>query len=84
MLVEDMVAQVISNFDRVYPHISAFVQSYGWIEIGEHEMIPAFVRAYDPGGTIWEGAAEYVSLDAALSALDQALAEWMAENGFGV
>jgi hypothetical protein len=46
------VTQVLSNFDRVYPHISAFVQAYGWIEIGEHEIIPAFVHAYDPGGTI--------------------------------
>ena len=38
------------------------MEEIGWIEIGQHEMISAFVRAYDLGGTVYEGEDSYPSL----------------------
>ena len=34
----------------------------GWIEVGESDMISAFVRAYSEGGTIYEGKDSYPSM----------------------
>lgn len=63
--------------DQMYPHVDRWIQDYGWVEIGLDDSSRSFVRALDIGGMIWEGAAHYPTLDAALQALDQALAEWM-------
>ncbi|WP_432810963.1 hypothetical protein [Pantanalinema sp. GBBB05] len=57
-------------FEKQYPIIHRFVEEIGWIEIGQHEMIPAFVRAYDFGGTVYEGKDSYPSLETALQDLE--------------
>jgi hypothetical protein len=41
----------------------------------------SFVRALDEGGMIWKGESRYESIDYALKALDQGIAEWMEEHG---
>jgi hypothetical protein len=71
-----------SSFEQTYPNVSEWVKGYGWIEIGFDEYSRAFVRAFDIGGTVWEGEEEYPSLDAAFQALETALTKWMDENGF--
>jgi hypothetical protein len=48
---------------------TVFTQSQGWIEIGLHEVLSNFVRAYDFGGTVYEGDSDYPSLEAALDDL---------------
>jgi hypothetical protein len=63
-----------------YPNIAAWVQD-GWIEIGRDDHSRSFVRALDIGGMVWEGEAEYPTLDAALRALDNGIATWL--NGHG-
>ena len=57
-------------FEDQYPTIARFVEAFGCIEIGEHEMTPSFVRAYDMGGTVYEGKSSYPTLEAAFQDLD--------------
>jgi hypothetical protein len=40
------------------------------------------VRILDIGGLIWEGNQRYATIDQALAAAEQALAEWIGENLF--
>jgi hypothetical protein len=63
-----------------YPHIASWVQD-GYVEIGRTDWTRSVVRALDEGGMIWEGASRYPSLDAALQALDDGIAQWLEENG---
>jgi hypothetical protein len=72
------------NFEEKYPNLSRFVEERGWIEIGESEYIDSFVRAYDLGGTVYEGKASYPSMEAALQDLDAGIKAYMEENGIWV
>lgn len=61
------------SFEARYPNIAAWVRD-GLIEIGRDDFSRSFVRAFDVGGVVWEGAEEYDSLDDALRALDDGIA----------
>ncbi len=69
-----------SSFEKSYPNIAHWVRSHGWIELGRDDHRPSLVRALDEGGMVWEGSARYGTLDEALRALEDALAEWMTQN----
>ena len=47
-------------FEQIYPHVSDWVKSYEWIEIGYDDYSHTFVRALDIGGMIWEGEEDYL------------------------
>lgn len=64
-----------SDFEEKYPNITDFVYTQGYIEIGYDENIRAFIKAYDPGGTIYEGKSKYKSIDAALEDLEKQIGE---------
>ncbi len=68
------------HLNAIYPTIARWVQAYGWIAIGQHDLSRSFVRALDAGGMVWEGQAYYVTLDDALHALEAGLAAWMREQ----
>lgn len=68
------------SIDQRFPHLSEFVMTHGWIEIGQDDFSRSFVRALDIGGMLWEGRETYATLDEALRELDTALKEWMEEN----
>jgi hypothetical protein len=70
-----------SSVGSRYPHIARWVQD-GWIEIGwpGYNLI-SFVRALDEGGMVWEGAAEYPSLNDALAALNAGIAAFLTGQG---
>ncbi|HZG40192.1 MAG TPA: hypothetical protein VEZ50_16060 [Nodosilinea sp.] len=68
-------------FAKQYPNIHRFVEEIGWIEVGQHEMISAFVRAYDLGGTVYEGEDSYPSLEAAFQDLEAGIKVYLDENG---
>lgn len=70
-----------NTFQEKYPTIDRFVEEIGWIEIGQNEMIPAFVRAYDLGGTVYEGKSSYRSLEAALQDLEAGIKAYLDEHG---
>jgi hypothetical protein len=67
-------------FAARYPHIAQWVGD-GWIEMGRDDANRSFVRALDIGGLIWEGNAQYVTLDEAFQALDAGIAAWLKETG---
>ena len=69
------------DFEDKYPAIAEFIEGIGWIEIGIHEILSCFVRAYDLGGTVYEGKNSYPSMEAALQDLNQGIADYMDENG---
>lgn len=74
------MADMTESVERAYPHIARWVETHGWIEIGADAYLSSFVRALDEGGMVWEGAASYPTLDAALRALDTALQDWLREQ----
>ena len=69
------------SFALLYPHIASWVVDGGWIEMGDDECNPSFVRALDGGGMVWEGKRRYKSVDEALKAMDEGLREYMEEQG---
>ena len=70
----------MKSFEEKYPNISAWVLD-GQIEIGYGEYDDVFIRAIDAGGVAWESDAKFSSMDEALSALDQGMADWCEEIG---
>lgn len=68
-------------FKEKYPNLCRFVEEIGWIEIGESDRIDSFVRAYDLGGTVYEGKASTSCMEAALQDLDAGIKAYMDENG---
>jgi len=72
--------QVATSFEKSYPNIANWVNSHGWIELGQDEYSSSLVRALDEGGMVWEGSAHYGTLDEAFDALETALAEWSDQN----
>jgi hypothetical protein len=82
MKKENRRASVKSDsFEVSYPNIASWVSNGGWVEIGYEAYTGSFVRALDEGGMIWEGVSRYESIDYALKALDQGIAEWLEEHG---
>ena len=69
----------VPSFEEMYPHIAEFVETHGWIELGQIEGFSAFVMALDEGGLVWEGKETYKTLGQAFQDLEKGLAEWMKE-----
>lgn len=70
-----------NSFDDTYPNIAYWVESFGWIEVGQDEYSTSMVRALDEGGLVWEGKDTYETLDEAMQALERALGECIKEYG---
>ena len=70
-----------TGFEQMYPNISEWVNSYGWIEIGDDGQSSSLVRALDEGGLVWEDHDDDATLDEVLNALDAFLAEQMTQYG---
>ena len=70
----------MKSFEEKYPHISAWVLD-AQIEIGYGEYDHVFLRAIDAGGVAWQSEEKFSSMDEALSALDQGIADWCKEIG---
>jgi hypothetical protein len=61
------------TLEDAYPHVAAWVDGGGWIELGQNEYSRSFIRILDIGGLLWEGTTRYVSLDALLRDAEEAL-----------
>ena len=70
-----------NSFEASYPAIAEWVDSFGWIEIGSDEESDSLIRVLNKGGLIGESEAKHKTLDKALQDCEQALAEWIEENG---
>jgi len=71
----------MTNFSSIYPNITTWIESYGWIEIGQDENSQSFIRVLDKGGMRWEGKSNYKTLDDALNDLEAALEKIIDEIG---
>lgn len=49
------------TFEEQYSTLHSFVEEIGSIEIGQHEMISSFIRAYDLGDMVYEDKDSYPS-----------------------
>jgi len=67
-------------FAAAYPYLSRWVESCGWIEVGDDGMRPSLIRVLDEGGMIWESASHYASIDEALRDAEAAVAQFMREQ----
>lgn len=68
-------------FDQQYPHLASWIlNGDGWIELGQDDFSRSHVRILDIGGMIWESDKRYATIDQALAAAEQALAEWIEKN----
>ena len=74
-------AKAQTTLEEAYPSIAQWVESYGWIEIGQDDHSRSMVRALDTGGMVWEGKTKYASLDELLRDLENGLTDWLNENG---
>lgn len=63
------------GFDAQYPHIADWVTGGGWIEIGPNGGMTSFVRALIDNDLLWEGEEHYATLEAALQALEDGIAQ---------
>ena len=59
-----------SSFSEVYPNIAHWVETQGWVEIGENDYSSSLVRALDEGGMVWESSDDHKTVDEALQALE--------------
>ena len=67
-------------FEQKYPNITRFSNDYGYVEIGvSNPYVSAFIKAYDEGGTAWEGKDQYENIDEALEDLELGLSKWFHE-----
>lgn len=68
-------------FEDAYPNITRWVESYGWLEIGQDGNSTSFIRVLDEGGLVWESSKKYPSLDAAWRDLEAKLEKVIDEIG---
>lgn len=71
------------SIDDAYPALREWVTSHGWIEVGVIDGSSSMIQVLNEGGLIWEGEASYPSLDAALRAVNAAIARWLEEEDGG-
>ena len=67
-------------FAEAFPHLARWVETHGWIEVGNDGMSPSFVRVLDEGGMVWEGGEDEVAVDRALRSADVAVGRWSREQ----
>jgi hypothetical protein len=68
-----------TGFEQMYPNIAEWVNSYGWIEIGDDGQSGSFVRVFNEGGLVWEDDDDSATLDEVLKACDAFLAGEMSQ-----
>jgi hypothetical protein len=68
-----------TGFEQIYPNIAEWVNSYGWIEIGDDGQSGSFDRVFNEGGFIWEDNDDDATLDEVLKACDAFLAGEMSQ-----
>ena len=69
-----------ASFAELYPSLAYWVESFGWIELGQDHYSRSLIRILDEGGMIWESKERYDSVDAALQDAEAAIAEWFKQE----
>jgi hypothetical protein len=68
-------------FEEKYPNIAHWIESCGWIELGQTSYSRSMFRVLDEGGMIWEGDKQYKSLDELLDDLEEKIVRKREELG---
>jgi hypothetical protein len=68
-----------AGFEQLYPNIAEWVNSYGWIEMGDDGQSDSFVRALNEGGLVWADDDNDATLNEVLKACDAFLADEMSQ-----
>ena len=68
-----------TSFSALYPNIAHWIDSLGWLEIGQDEYSRSLVRMLNEGGMVWESKASHETIDEALQALETELVEILKE-----
>ncbi len=58
-----------------FPILTAWIEA-GWVELGPTDWTRSFIRVLNEGGTVWEGAETYETLEAAFAAAETAIEAW--------
>ncbi len=66
--------------ETCFRRVAEWVQSCGWIEVGDQDWQGFVARVLNEGGLVFEQQG-CRTLGEALSALDKGLAKWLEENG---
>ena len=69
------------SFTELYPNLAYWVESFGWIELGQDDYSRSLIRILDEGGMIWESKERHDNLDAALQDAEAAIADWLKKAG---
>ena len=67
------------SFSEIYPNITYWIDSFGWIEIGQDEYSRSLVRLLNEGGMVWESSNIHKTIDEALQVLEAELVEILKE-----
>jgi len=68
-----------TSFSERYPNIAHWIDTLGWIEIGQDEFSRSLVRLLNEGGMVWESEDSHGTIDEALEALETDLVEILKE-----
>ena len=72
---------MVTSFTQSYPNLTYWVESFGWIELGQDDYSRSLIRILNEGGMVWESQECYDSLDAALQEAEVAITDWFKERG---
>ena len=70
-----------TSFAELYPSLAYWVESFGWIELGQDHYSRSLIRILDEGGIIWESKERYDSVDVALQDAEAAIIDWFKKEG---
>ena len=68
-----------TSFSETYPNITHWINSLGWIEIGQDEYSRSLLRLLNEGGLVWESDDTQGTIDEALQTLEAELVEILKE-----
>ncbi len=71
----------VMDFSTLYPALTDWVMSDGWIEIGRDDYSRSMARVLDEGGLIWEAKTRYDSIETLLSEIEMAIRKDGIERG---
>ena len=71
-----------SPFQKSYPNLAHWAETFGWVEIGQDDFSTSFIRILDIGGMIWESNDHYNTVDTALRDAEAAISRWIQEQNF--
>jgi hypothetical protein len=68
------------SFQKAYPYLFRWSESYGILEIGLQPETNSVVRCLDEGGTVFESPAKITDIEGALKMAEDAIYDWFEIN----